>query len=309
MAVPCAGCGKAMCSSLPVGEALCHPCRRRVKSESRCAARDCARPVVVLTRDGQRLCAMHYRRLQRNGSLDGRRQGRPRQGRCTVCDCLIGVGQRGPIGGRCADHRYSTSCKRCGSRYFRTKGGSGSYCSDECKFVERKCAQCGEAFQVTYGNIRSGKFCSPRCKSLHRTEAVRLHRPRHRWNCIVCGVLVLGPENGCGVPGRFCKAHKRSMGNPRRKARDLARKARMRGPSADVDTFSNLEIFERDGWVCGLCDETVDKRLKYPDPKSASLDHVVPLSLGGPHTRANVQLAHFDCNVRKGNRVDLEMAV
>lgn len=33
---------------------------------------------------------------------------------------------------------------------------------------------------------------------------------------------------------------------------------------------------------------------------SVSLDHVVPLSQGGAHDPANVQLAHLTCNVRKG---------
>jgi 5-methylcytosine-specific restriction endonuclease McrA len=33
-----------------------------------------------------------------------------------------------------------------------------------------------------------------------------------------------------------------------------------------------------------------------------SLDHIVPVSLGGTHTWANVQLAHLRCNVSKGNR-------
>ncbi|CAB4136887.1 HNHc domain containing protein [uncultured Caudovirales phage] len=62
------------------------------------------------------------------------------------------------------------------------------------------------------------------------------------------------------------------------------------------------EVFARDGWVCQLCGRKVDPSLVYPHPMSASLDHVVPLSLvGGPgHVLSNVQLAHLRCNVRKG---------
>jgi 5-methylcytosine-specific restriction endonuclease McrA len=30
-----------------------------------------------------------------------------------------------------------------------------------------------------------------------------------------------------------------------------------------------------------------------------SLDHVIPLSLGGDHSMANTQAAHLDCNTRK----------
>jgi 5-methylcytosine-specific restriction endonuclease McrA len=62
-------------------------------------------------------------------------------------------------------------------------------------------------------------------------------------------------------------------------------------------------VFERDGWTCGLCSEPVDPALSWPDPQSASLDHVLPLSRGGSHTMANVQLAHLGCNVEKGAAV------
>jgi 5-methylcytosine-specific restriction endonuclease McrA len=59
------------------------------------------------------------------------------------------------------------------------------------------------------------------------------------------------------------------------------------------------EIYERDGWRCKLCHKKVNKRLKYPHPKSASLDHIVPMAEGGGHVKANVQLAHFICNSLK----------
>lgn len=41
-----------------------------------------------------------------------------------------------------------------------------------------------------------------------------------------------------------------------------------------------------------------------PHPKAPTIDHVVPLDLGGDDKRANVQLAHFICNSRKSNRLN-----
>lgn len=79
------------------------------------------------------------------------------------------------------------------------------------------------------------------------------------------------------------------------------RRARLR--DAFVEDFTREEIFERDGWTCGLCAEPIDQDLSYPDPMSASLDHVIPLALGGEHSRANAQAAHLSCNSRKGARV------
>lgn len=71
----------------------------------------------------------------------------------------------------------------------------------------------------------------------------------------------------------------------------------------EYEVFTSPEIYERDEWVCGICDNPVDPELAYPDPFSPSLDHIIPLSKRGPHTRANVQLAHLLCNVRKRDRL------
>jgi 5-methylcytosine-specific restriction endonuclease McrA len=72
---------------------------------------------------------------------------------------------------------------------------------------------------------------------------------------------------------------------------------------ATVERFTAQEIYERDAWVCGICDQPIDRTLKHPDPNSVSLDHIQPLSLGGEHSRANTRAAHLGCNVRRGNRV------
>ena len=45
-------------------------------------------------------------------------------------------------------------------------------------------------------------------------------------------------------------------------------------------------------------------RLHWPDRRSPSVDHVVPLSRGGDDTLANVKLSHLTCNLSKGNRVE-----
>jgi len=69
--------------------------------------------------------------------------------------------------------------------------------------------------------------------------------------------------------------------------------------NSQVEDFTNLEIFERDKWKCGICGLDVDKSLCYPDKSSASLDHIVPLSRGGSHTKENVQCSHLSCNLKK----------
>lgn len=79
------------------------------------------------------------------------------------------------------------------------------------------------------------------------------------------------------------------------------RKALKKGASTG-DPVHKEEIAERDRWRCQLCGDRVSRRLVWPHPRSASLDHIVPLIDGGVHDPANVQLAHLECNVRKGDR-------
>lgn len=59
--------------------------------------------------------------------------------------------------------------------------------------------------------------------------------------------------------------------------------------------ISRAFIFERDGGVCGIC----GKKVRWKD---MSLDHIIPVSLGGPHIPQNVRLAHRRCNAARGNR-------
>jgi 5-methylcytosine-specific restriction endonuclease McrA len=83
--------------------------------------------------------------------------------------------------------------------------------------------------------------------------------------------------------------------------REMGRRAnaRRRAALAQVEydvTVSLEELYVRDGGICGICDEECDY-------SQASIDHVFPISKGGPHVWDNVQLAHRSCNSRKGASV------
>ena len=56
--------------------------------------------------------------------------------------------------------------------------------------------------------------------------------------------------------------------------------------------------------VCGICGKTVDKRLRFPHPLSATIDHIIPVSKGGdPSDIGNLQLAHWTCNRQKSDKL------
>jgi 5-methylcytosine-specific restriction endonuclease McrA len=69
-----------------------------------------------------------------------------------------------------------------------------------------------------------------------------------------------------------------------------------------VENVDPMQVFERDNWICQLCNHPVSKIRDKRFIDIASLDHIIPLSKGGQHSYANTQLAHLNCNIRKGNR-------
>lgn len=83
-----------------------------------------------------------------------------------------------------------------------------------------------------------------------------------------------------------------------------AKKRRALEEQRTVEKFTRAEIFDRDNWVCHLCGGPIDRDAKPRTSRAASLDHVIPLSLGGEHSRANTRAAHHGCNARKGNRTN-----
>ena len=127
----------------------------------------------------------------------------------------------------------------------------------------------------------------------HKKQYVRewrLENPNYGWE------LVSSHPDEC----RETRARYR-MNHPfeRREASHLRRLA-IKG--VDAERFDYGEIFERDNWICGLCDRPINSELRWPDPMSVSLDHVVPISRGGKHEIANAQASHLRCNMKKGNR-------
>lgn len=81
--------------------------------------------------------------------------------------------------------------------------------------------------------------------------------------------------------------------NPEKVARyQRTRRARKSGAKV-VEPVDLLRVYERDQGVCHICKRHVDRI-------DASIDHLVPLSVGGDHSYANVSLAHLRCNQRRG---------
>lgn len=201
-------------------------------------------------------------------------------------------------------------CVRCGEPVSRrgTRGPVSKYCSDTCRerskvrssqpgYIKRRdslrrrnadarpdrpCVICGDLIPKTY-TVRKKTCGSDKCDKALAAKGAAEWRRKYT------------EETGENYFSRFPDS---------RKSGAARRKARLRSVEI-VEIFKNAEIFDRDRWICQLCFEPVDSTTKAPDRMSPSLDHIVPVSLGGNHTRDNVRLAHYGCNASRGNRVDV----
>jgi 5-methylcytosine-specific restriction endonuclease McrA len=111
---------------------------------------------------------------------------------------------------------------------------------------------------------------------------------RNQWVCTACGIIRLRAWRA-----RYALEH----------AEEIRQKGIINHRLRRVAKVEPAVVFERDGWRCGVCGNPVDPSLKWPNLMAATMDHVVPISKGGPHSYENCQLAHSLCNIRKGDSV------
>ena len=218
----------------------------------------------------------------------------------------------------CVKARRSRRCSMCDRhRYLMERYGS----TDDPSF-SRECEWCGSVFRTTRSRAR---FCREECRRL-REGADRRARNATRcrvWvgDCAVCGRLFVSPGVGGVQKNRTCSdecfeirhreqarliSERQCEEMPKRKRHPESyhlNDVRRQGAEVSGEVFAREDVYERDGWVCQLCGKPVDRGLEWPDPFSASLDHVVPVSAGGEHSLLNCQLAHLRCNQAKGARV------
>ena len=74
---------------------------------------------------------------------------------------------------------------------------------------------------------------------------------------------------------------------------------------AKTQDFSPIEILKRDGYRCQICHKKTRPDYKNPNhPLYPNLDHIIPLSKGGEHSRLNTQCLCHQCNTEKRNKED-----
>lgn len=179
-------------------------------------------------------------------------------------------------------------CKDCG-KVFDPEAALQLYCSDTCRRRTQKRKQ-NPGYQ-------------PRPADWGRRAEIR-----PGWQCIISACTVCMAMFTPAHPSHLTCSEECKKENIQRrmKLKSDLRRARMHG--VEYEPIDREKVFERDEWNCGLCGESIDPELKYPDRMSASVDHVIPVSEGGSHTMGNVHAAHWICNVRRGVRPVADLA-
>lgn len=205
-------------------------------------------------------------------------------------------------------HASAKVCLGCGQATTRTSpkgdGPFPDYCSSDCKRAVRNsrarqmrrqrrdtprpCYVCGISF-VSPGHLR--KKC----------DACSLKQFTHLGICPVCDEVFLGRQDQASCSKSCASILKATVRQPTVWAppKGHGHRARALRFGGEIGRVDRLVVFDRDGWLCGLCACPINRALQWPDPGSVSLDHIVPLARGGGHTYLNVQAAHLLCNIRK----------
>lgn len=120
-------------------------------------------------------------------------------------------------------------------------------------------------------------------------EAIRRNRLEYQQHLALERIA-----NEIGLPASRLKRHRK-----RKTAKYTLKTARRLRISEAPEAFTRAEIILRDKAICHICRKTCE-------PNDIHIDHDLPLSRGGAHTRANVHVACAECNLRKGNMTTAE---
>lgn len=148
------------------------------------------------------------------------------------------------------------------------------------------------------GKIDIEKYCSIQCKRKGITGFVKKIKDSV---CPKCGT-----QHKAKSFNTTCVKCDNETNKAYRKAAKKKREYKLK--IATVHPVIDRKVFERDKWKCVHCGIKVQKVNIYAD-NAAELDHIVPLSLGGPHSYSNVQTLCRKCNANKSNNYEGQLVL
>lgn len=205
------------------------------------------------------------------------------------------------------------TCTHCQRQHHPRQARYNKFCSRECSYAaaggralvraaikeaerHRPCDICDAKFRVR-GRAR---VCSVACRlevkrrDMRQRDRAAYVRPQPT-ACLHCAQLFTSTygdkrKSFCSV---VCRRGVRAKHHKRAEAYG----------AKTIERFARHDIFVRDNWTCWLCNTPIKREKRFPHPLSPTLDHVIPLSRGGDHSKQNSRCAHLLCNLKKGARL------
>jgi 5-methylcytosine-specific restriction endonuclease McrA len=186
------------------------------------------------------------------------------------------------------DVTVSRLCQHCNREFIPV--AHAKFCGAPCRYENyastrkdlpstygRRCAVAYQQCQYCAATFTSNRQMPyPTCRRVECKRARQAERMR-----------------SAGYMAKYYEKHGRDRSD------DQFRRALRRG-APEGERFRDSDVFERDGWMCGICLDPIDPSLVWPDRMSKTVDHILPVSLGGKHSLDNVRAAHARCNFSRG---------
>lgn len=217
-----------------------------------------------------------------------------------------------------------SACPECGGSMNHTKP-QARYCSQQCKTQRdrRKQRLKHQAERQLQGRAIPGQLivCKhPKCQTSFIKNHSQLYCSKQcaidaNWRmrspngfddrcavyfkpCKDCNILITRKARGGMVLCRDCR-------KIRLRAVDARRNHKRR--AAGAATMNIRELAARDGERCHICNRKIDLSLSGMAKWGPTIDHILPVSLGGTNDPNNLALAHRCCNSVRGNREPAQM--
>jgi len=197
--------------------------------------------------------------------------------------------------------RIKATCQLCGKPYYKQNGKS-KYCSDECKKEATRLRQ--QKWREEHPDYqREWRETNPDAEEQFRERHPNYYRDRARR--IRCNERY---ERICEACGKTFVTYRQNQTACSRECSRAMHSGVKRVPADQVvDKNITLKaLYKRDNGVCYICGEKcdwLDVHEGICGGTYPSIDHVVPVSLGGLHSWDNVRLAHLACNMKKSNKL------
>lgn len=240
---------------------------------------------------------------------------------CSVDSCP----KASRVGGMCEPHyrrarrygdplfEHSLECAHCGGG-FKAWNANAKYCAEACGMAARAlrsgltCAVCSKPMVKGRTSTAQGEARCRECQNGGRgyyeygNGRKASHGAAYARGCRCDVCCTAQAERMSGYFAEHSAAHGEHYSSTWRR-NFKSEHGFWPQSSWAIDASTRRAIYERDGWVCQLCNGAIDfDATEHAD--RASLDHIVPQSHGGSHDPSNLRMAHVGCNARRGDRVD-----